>query len=172
MATESSFFESLFQLALDEYENQTGINLLQHPLAIQLDRCNSVESITELFQQQAEAFREFREGNHKILTLLKRAVQVLYKLSASATLAEHIGLPESPVKMIHTCIGTLLSTVKDVSASYDALVDLLESISNFLERLDIYTKIPPTTAMSKIIVKILVQLISTLAIAMKQIKQG
>ena len=43
---------------------------------------------------------------------------------------------------------------------------------SFLNRLDIYTKIPLTTAMTEIIVKILVQLISTLAVATKQIKQG
>ncbi|KAH9986994.1 hypothetical protein BJV74DRAFT_508179 [Russula compacta] len=87
-------------------------------------------------------------------------------------LGEDIGLPLSLVKTVHTSLGALLSAVKDVSASYDALVDLLESISNFLKRLDIYTNIAPTTAMTEIIVKILVQLISTLAVATKQIKQG
>ncbi|KAH9965155.1 hypothetical protein BJV74DRAFT_990815, partial [Russula compacta] len=170
--TESFVLESIFQSALEEYENQTGINLIQHPLAIQLERCSSVESITDILEQQAQAFREFRGGNNKIMTLLKHAVQVLHKLSAPAALGEHIGIPVSLVKTIHTSIGTLLSTVKDVSASYDALVDLFESISNFLKRLDIYTKIPRTTAMTEIIIKILVQLIRTLAVATKQIKQG
>ena len=59
-----------------------------------------------------------------------------------------------------------------MSASYDALVDLFESTENFLRRLDIYTKIPPTTAMTEIIVKILVELLSTLALATQQVKQG
>jgi hypothetical protein len=61
---------------------------------------------------------------------------------------------------------------KGVIDSYDALVDLLESIENFLKCLDIYTKIPPTVAMTEIVVKILVELLSTLALATKQIKQG
>ena len=39
-------------------------------------------------------------------------------------------------------------------------------------RLEIYTTIPPTPAMTETIIKILVQLISTLAVAMKQVKQG
>lgn len=43
---------------------------------------------------------------------------------------------------------------------------------NFLKRLDIYTKLPPTKALTEMIVKILVELISTLAVATKQIKQG
>jgi hypothetical protein len=62
--------------------------------------------------------------------------------------------------------------VKDVGASYDALVDLFESIEHFLNRLEIYTKIPPTVAITEIIVKILVELLSTLALATKQIQQG
>ena len=45
-------------------------------------------------------------------------------------------------------------------------------MGNFLKRLDIYNKVPPTKAMTEMIVKILVQLIYTLAVATKQIKQG
>jgi hypothetical protein len=56
--------------------------------------------------------------------------------------------------------------------SYDALLDLFESIGNFVRRLDIYTKIPPTAVMTEIVVKILVELLSTFALATKQIKQG
>jgi hypothetical protein len=59
-----------------------------------------------------------------------------------------------------------------VSASYDALIDLFESIFGFLQRLDIYTKVQPTKAMTEIMVKILVELIRTLAVATKQTKQG
>ena len=54
----------------------------------------------------------------------------------------------------------------------DALEDLLESIEHFLKRLDIYTKVPPTPAMTEIVVKIMVELLSTLALATKQIRQG
>ena len=52
------------------------------------------------------------------------------------------------------------------------MVDLLEAIEHFLKRLDIYTKIPPTVAMNEMVVKILVELLSTLALAAKQVKQG
>ena len=62
--------------------------------------------------------------------------------------------------------------IKDISASYDALIDLFESFENFLRRLDIYTKIPSTTAMSEIVVKILIELLSTIALAVQQAKQG
>jgi hypothetical protein len=51
-------------------------------------------------------------------------------------------------------------------------VNLFESITIFLYRLDIYIKIPPTAAMTEIVVKIMVELLSTLALAAKQMGQG
>ncbi|KAH8994011.1 hypothetical protein EDB92DRAFT_1944287 [Lactarius akahatsu] len=80
--------------------------------------------------------------------------------------------PFPPAKAIFAGIGILLVAIKDISASYDALVDLFESTENFLRRLDIYTKIPSTTAMTEIVVKILVELLSTIALATQQVKQG
>jgi hypothetical protein len=68
----------------------------------------------------------------------------------------------------------LYQAIKDVSASYDALVDLLESMERFLSRLDIYIKLPlvtPTPAMGEIIVNIMVELLSAIALVTKQIKQ-
>jgi hypothetical protein len=62
--------------------------------------------------------------------------------------------------------------IKDVGKSYDSLVDLFESFESFLRRLEIYTKIPSTTAMTEIIVKILVELLSTISLAIKQAKEG
>jgi hypothetical protein len=66
----------------------------------------------------------------------------------------------------------LCQAIKDISASYDALVNLFESFKSFLRRLDIYTKILSTTAMTQIIVKILIELLSTISLAVQQAKQG
>ena len=63
-------------------------------------------------------------------------------------------------------------TVKEMRASYDALVDIFASFENFLSRLSIYTEMPPTPALTNVLVKIIVELISTLALATKQVKQG
>ena len=60
-----------------------------------------------------------------------------------------------------------------MSASYDALTDVFECVSNFLRRLHIYTEeIPLSPAMSDIIVQILVEVLSVFALATKQINQG
>ena len=66
----------------------------------------------------------------------------------------------------------LYQAVSGVTSSYDAVLDLFECLGNFLKRLEIYTTIPPSTMMTDIIVKIMVEVLSVLALATKQIRQG
>lgn len=66
----------------------------------------------------------------------------------------------------------MYQVIKDTSASYDAIVELLKSMERLLSRLDI--KIPnatPISEMGEIIVKIMVELLSAIALVTKQIKQ-
>ena len=65
----------------------------------------------------------------------------------------------------------VFQAVEDVGA-HDPLVGLLESIESFMKHLDIYTEIRPTVAMTEIVVKTLGELLLTLALATKLIKQG
>lgn len=90
--SETSILESLFQSALREYEKQTGINPVGHPLAAQLERCNNVESITEVLQDQTRNFLDFRGRNKGVITSLKRTIQVLHKLTGTASVVESISL--------------------------------------------------------------------------------
>jgi hypothetical protein len=89
--SESSRFQVLFASALQDYEKQTGIPLPNHPLAEQLQNCQSVELVTTLLQEQAQAFSKFR-GSDKIMKLLKSVVSVLSRVSAAATLGQDFGL--------------------------------------------------------------------------------
>ncbi|KAN0103967.1 hypothetical protein V8E52_011451 [Russula decolorans] len=167
----SSHLKVLFDAALQDYERQTGIALAKHPLAERLQECHSVESITTVLHEQTQAFNQFR-GKEKLMKLLKNAASVLHKLSACAKLGEVIGVKFSPAEAIHSGLAVILSTIKGVKDSYDALVELLESIEHLLYRLDIYTKITPTVAITEILVKILVELFHTLALATKEVRQG
>ena len=62
--------------------------------------------------------------------------------------------------------------MKDVHGSYDALVELFGSIERFFSRLEIYTKITLSEAMKDIVVKIIAEVISILALATKEVKKG
>jgi hypothetical protein len=87
----SSRLQGLFEAALHDYEKQTGIALAEHPLAGQLQDCDSVESFTVVLHGQTQAFNEFR-GREKIIKPLKNALSVLYNLSATANLGQDFGL--------------------------------------------------------------------------------
>jgi fungal STAND N-terminal Goodbye domain len=70
------------------------------------------------------------------------------------------------------CNLRLCQAASGVTSSYDALLEQFERLGNFLQRLEIYMKIPPTTMMTDIIVRIMVEVLSVLALATKQVKQG
>ena len=80
--------------------------------------------------------------------------------------------PFSPFLRTYLCDTRVSQAFKGVTSDLDALADLLETVEHFLKRLNIYTKVLPTPAMTEIVVKIMVELLSTLALATKQIRQG
>ena len=88
----TSSFQDLFNAALQDYENQTGTKLVEHPLAKELESRDCVESITAVLQEQAHIFREFRGDDGKLMKSLKSSVDVLYTLSISTFLDGGIGL--------------------------------------------------------------------------------
>ena len=66
----------------------------------------------------------------------------------------------------------ILQAAKDVRAGRDALVDIFERIETFFRRLEIYTEVPPNQEMVDTISMIMVEVLSILAIATKEVKQG
>ena len=66
----------------------------------------------------------------------------------------------------------IFQAVKDVRASQDALVDLFGRMEYFFKRLEAYIEIRPTAVMTDIIVKIMVEVLSSLGIVTKEIGQG
>ena len=87
----SSHLRALFETALKDYKQQTGIELAEHPLAGRLQDCNTVESVTAILGEQTREFKEFREKD-KVLKLLKKVLTVLHKLSSAADFAQDAGL--------------------------------------------------------------------------------
>ena len=84
--------KSLFETALNEFEKRAGSNLVQHQIIDRLVNCESADSVIDVLQEQAQAFRNFRGDDGKLMTWLKRTVNALYTLSTSGVLGEGIGL--------------------------------------------------------------------------------
>ena len=61
--------------------------------------------------------------------------------------------------------------VKDVIASYETLISLLERTQFFLQRLNQYVATPLTPEMTELLAKILAQVLSVLALSTKEIKE-
>jgi len=157
--------------ALADYAKITGIDLSKNPFATALEQSNSPEAILQLIQEREKAFKDYRDGNRRLIRCLSPAVNVIQAFSG--ILGEAISLvPFPPAKALFIGIDVLLAAAGGVTSSYDALLELFECLGNFLKRLEIYTTIPPTPIMTDVIVKIMVQLLSVLALASKQIKEG
>lgn len=75
----------------------------------------------------------------------------------------------SPRGQYNICI---FQAAKDVRAGQEILVNIFERVENFFRRLSVYTNVPPTTEMMEMIIQIMVEVLSILGIATKEIKQS
>jgi hypothetical protein len=81
-------FQTLLESALLRYEIETGITLSKHPLALQLQSCNSVEDFNNILQEKAKDVRE----SERIVKSMKTIVSILTPLSSAASLSNAVGL--------------------------------------------------------------------------------
>ncbi|KAI0277942.1 hypothetical protein BGY98DRAFT_1176854, partial [Russula aff. rugulosa BPL654] len=177
MASSSSPSSPNFQLiinnALDTYKKRTKSDLLAHPLAAKLQSCNTPSAILAILDQQIQGLDHSRSSDDRWTRWLDPTVNVL--LALSETLGEGVSLFFSPAKVVFAGVGVLLSTARDVRASHGTLIDTFERIEMIFRRLEIYAKVPLTVLTSEmmdIIIRIMVEVLSILGIAMKDIKQG
>ena len=83
-------FQLLFNNALKAYEKRTKNDLLAHPLAAQLQTCNSPGAILAVLHQQVQDLDQSRTADERWTRWLDPTVNVLYVLSG--TLGEGVGL--------------------------------------------------------------------------------
>ncbi|KAH8988144.1 hypothetical protein EDB86DRAFT_3245561 [Lactarius hatsudake] len=169
-AGSSSRFQDIFNAALKSYQKQTNKDLIAHPLASQLQSCDSTSAILAVLLDQVREFDQARSDNERLIKWLIPTVNVLYAFST--TVSEGVGLVFSPAKVIFAGIGVFLLAAKDVAASKDALAELFERIGFFFNRLETYTEVTPTVAMTNIITKIMVEVLTIFGIATKELRRG
>ncbi|KAH9027759.1 hypothetical protein EDB84DRAFT_300040 [Lactarius hengduanensis] len=172
-STPSSDFKSILDAALShalsEYKKTTGKQLLDHPLATQMKQCDSVDAILAVLRGQAEAFQQFRDGDHRLMKWISPVVDILYTFSA--TLGGVAGTAFPPAGAICAGIGVLLAAAKDARASHDALVELFGRIESFFKRLGVYTQTSLSVEMVEVFVRIVAEVLAILSIATKEMKR-
>ena len=81
----SSHFQAIFQAALKSYQKQTKEDLLAHPLASQLQSCDSTAAIVAVLQEQVREFDKSRGGDERLTKWLGPTVNVLNAFSATVS---------------------------------------------------------------------------------------
>ncbi len=81
--TSSSNFQSIFNAALKAYEKKTKNNLLAHPLAAQLQACNSPADILSILQDRVKELNQSRSADERLSRWLNPTISVLYAFSAT-----------------------------------------------------------------------------------------
>lgn len=90
----SSRFQELFECALQDYEQKTGIALAQHPLAVQLRSDQSVEDITTLLRSQVQGVG-YQQRSDKMMKSIERTLSILNPLSAVVSLSVDMASPKA-----------------------------------------------------------------------------
>jgi hypothetical protein len=67
--------------ALVDYTNTTGIDLSKNPFAAAIERADSPAAILELLQEREKEFKDYREGNRRLISCLSPAVNVIQAFS-------------------------------------------------------------------------------------------
>jgi hypothetical protein len=84
-AAAPSSFQVIFGAALKLYQKQTKKDLLAHPLASQLQSCNSTTAILAILQDRVREFDKSRSGDERLTKWLGPTVNVLCTLSAAVS---------------------------------------------------------------------------------------
>ena len=87
MSAASSRFQAIFGAALKSYEKHTKKDLIAHPLASQLQSCDSTSAIIAVLQDQVREFDKSLSGDERLAKWLVPTVNVLYAFSASVSVA-------------------------------------------------------------------------------------
>ena len=79
--TSSSNFQQIFDNALKEYQRRTKKDLLKHPLAAQLQACDSPRSILVVLQQQVQELNRSQGTDNRLTKRLDPTISVICALS-------------------------------------------------------------------------------------------
>ena len=85
--------------ALAEYAKQSGIDLTKNPFAEKIERCDTVEAISQLLQDRAKTFKEYRDGNRMLINRLSPVVQLLHTFSE--IIGDALGLVSPSESILH-----------------------------------------------------------------------
>ena len=82
-------FQPIFEKALDDYKRKTGNDLTTHPLATELNDCDSPQAILNVLEGKANGIK-FHSGDERLSKWLVPTVNILGALSATLGQGVHM----------------------------------------------------------------------------------
>jgi hypothetical protein len=89
-SSSSTNFEIIFTAALKVYNKQTKKDIVSHPLAAQIQSCDSSSAILAILRSQVQTFDQSQSADETLTKWLDPTVNVL--LAFSATLVNGVGV--------------------------------------------------------------------------------
>ena len=77
----TSNFQFIIDAALADYIKITGTDLSETAFATAIQQSDSPEAILQLLHEREKSFKEYREGNQKLINCLNPTVKVFQALS-------------------------------------------------------------------------------------------
>jgi hypothetical protein len=112
----TSNFQFIIDAALADYTKITGTDLSETPFATAIQQSNSPEAILQLLHERERSFKEYREGNRKLINCLTLAVKVFQALSGT------LGKAVNQVSRACHSVTLLTTTSSDPSPTGKRLV--------------------------------------------------
>ncbi|EMD37961.1 hypothetical protein CERSUDRAFT_72599 [Gelatoporia subvermispora B] len=170
-----SQLELMFKDALGKYNQQTKKDLENEPFVADLKNCKTAGDVMKILREPANKLIDRQEKDKEksgLMRLLDRIVDVLHALHLNETLGEGIGTVWGPGKAVIGAVVVLLETARNVREGYKMLMELLEDVSSFIVRLEVYSKNTISSEMREILVKLLGKVMSIVGLATEQIREG
>ena len=99
---QSSPFRRQIESALQDYEKQTGFNLVDHPFAKRFQGCQRIFNAMDILREQVA--QGIGDNYGRLLQSLRNAVYVLHELSTSTVLREVADLVRQRMQMGISCL--------------------------------------------------------------------
>ncbi|OAL71045.1 hypothetical protein A7D00_4707 [Trichophyton violaceum] len=166
MGGEYNQIPMVYQEAIKKYEEITKKPLLD-PTLLEI---TSTDALLDKIEKENGKFDDFRSTKHGLFDALECALKPIELVGHLVSGAASIAFP--PSSLVFGSVLYLMDAAKGVSASYNAIKDLMDSLENFTVRLRIYNRELISNELSKHLSDILVVLIEVFALSRKAIKGG
>ncbi|KAL4958739.1 NACHT and TPR domain protein [Aspergillus stella-maris] len=157
---------AIYARSIDKYQQITD-----QALDVEfLKKLQNVDDLTNEIDARNKNFAEFRQKRSYIFDAMKAAlipIQLFGDLTAGAA-----SMAFPPTSLVFGAVTYLMTAAKGVSASYDAIHELMESLKDFTIRLKAYGREAISDDLSDKLSDILVTLVDVFALSTKTIRRG